>query len=66
MTIQAKRSHMTDVQIEIERRLIEEAREEVRSGFRMDKAEVKAWLAGLDGEEDLPIPELRAPRKDTP
>ena len=66
MTIQARRSRSTDEQLHYERKLLEEARDEVRSGWEMDEAEVKAWLAGLDGEEDLPIPELRPPHKITP
>jgi hypothetical protein len=66
MNIQAKPSHLSGVQLDFERKLIEEAREEVRSGLKMDEAEVTAWLAGLDGKEDLPIPELRASRKRAP
>jgi len=66
MTIQARRPNVTNEQIEYERKLLEEALDEVRSGWKMDEAEVKAWLAGLDGDEDLPIPELHPPRKSTP
>ena len=66
MTIQAKRPDLTDEQIDFERRLLEEALEEVRSGWRLDDAEVDAWLAGLDGEKDLPIPDLHPPLKPTP
>jgi hypothetical protein len=46
---------------ERERELLEQAREEIRSGLSLDDAEVQAWLDGLEADDNLPLPKLRRP-----
>lgn len=45
-----------------ERTLIAEARAELDAGLGISGDELEAWLDGLDGDEDLPIPVARPSR----
>jgi len=49
------------VRLAHERLLIEEARAEFRAGEALDEDEVEVWLDALDTDEDVPLPQPRAP-----
>jgi hypothetical protein len=52
------------VRLDRERAMLDEGREQLRAGLGLDIDDpaVSDWLDGLDGEEDLPVPQQTSPR----
>ena len=60
-TVMTETAAVRDARLARERADLEEARDELRQGLGLDidDPDVATWLDGLDGDEDLPLPEPR-------